>query len=246
MEENKDVVQTDEELVEQDFVDDEEETENDQVEGTKSETKKTQTKEERSFYASLRRRNEELEKQNKKLIKEKSEADFSARKNVISADTLADLGLDKIEDENDLLLCEEYDKAVKRGSENPVLDATKAYRKRVKVEQEKLVKAEEEKQNQIKAVEEDKTNFKKKFGISTKEALEDERFVKAFGEKIGYGNLTELYGIYLSLVGEESTDTKQSKKMGKVPNSTTVQSKKVDINDLDGEEFLKAFNEKYH
>ena len=246
MEENKDVVQTDEELVEQDFVDDEEEAESDQVEETKSETKKTQTKEERSFYANLRRRNEELEKQNKKLIKEKSEADFSARKNVISADTLADLGLDKIEDENDLLLCEEYDKAVKRGSENPVLDATKAYRKRIKTEHDKLTKAQQEEANNKKLVQEDAVKFQKEYGISASEAMKDEKFTKAFGKQISYGNLTELYGIYLSLTGGDAVEEKQSKQMGKVPNSTTVKSKKVDINDLDGEEFLKAFNERYH
>jgi hypothetical protein len=246
MKENEDVL-VDEELTENDFEDEEEVSETDQVEETETESKKTQTKEERSFYAKLRRRNDELEKENKKLLKEKGEADFSARKKVVSADTLADLGLDKIEDENDLLLCEEYDKAVKRGSENPVLDATKALRLKVKDDKVKLDKSEEERVSREKLVNEDMKNFQKEFGITTAEALKDERFVKAFGKKIDFGNMTELYGIYKSLVSEEENkDDNVSKKMGKIPSSSNSQSKKVNINDLDGEDFLKAFNEKYH
>lgn len=246
MEENKNEL-VDEELTEQDFEDDEEVIETDQVEETETETKKPQTKEENSYYAKLRRKNKELEEQNKKLIKEKGEADFQARKKTISADTLADLGLDSIEDENDLLLCEEYDKAVKRGSENPILEATKVYRSKVKNEQKQLAQAEQDKKNQEELVKKDMAEFKKKFGISTKEALEDERFVKAFGEKIEYGNMTELYGIYKSLVQvEEEKNIQESKKMGKVPSSSNSHSSKTNINDLDGEDFLKAFNELYH
>jgi hypothetical protein len=242
MEENKEVV-----LNEQDFVEDEEVVDEVHGDDTKSETKKPQTKEENSYYANLRRRNKELEEKNKQLEKEKGEADFSARKKVISADTMADLGLDSIEDENDLLLCEEYDKAVKRGSENPILDATKAYRSKVKTERTELAKAEQKKLEQDRLVQEDMANFKKEFGITTKQALEDERFVKAFGEKIEFGNMSDLYRIYKSLTSsEDEQDQKESKRMGKVPSSGNAHKSKPNINDLDGEDFLKAFNEMYH
>lgn len=212
----------------------------------KSETKKRQTKEENHYYAELRRKNEELAKKNKDLEKEVSEADFKARSKVISEHTLTELGLDSIEDANDLVLCEEYEKATKKGSENPVLDAQIAYRKKVK-EREKEQKASIDKENENKRkVEEDKAVFKSKFGISTSEAIKDEDFMNMYGKFITYGNMSELYENYLKIRDKNSAGD-EAKKKGVIPlSSSRTASSKKSINDLTGEDFLKAFKEKYN
>lgn len=222
-------------------------------EKSKVETKKTQSKEENHYYAELRRKNEELQKKNKDLEVKANEADFNARAKVISKDTLNELGIDSIEDEEDLILCEEYEKAIKKGLDNPVLEAQKAYRNKIKADKAKTLQEEEEKQKaiktqneQVKKVEEDKIKFKEKFGITTKEALKNEDFMKIYGKFIDYGNLTELYGTYLSIIGD-SKDKEEAKKKGVIPFSNSkASSSRKSINDLDGEEFLKAFDEKYN
>lgn len=250
-EKNKNV---NEELTEEDLdevVEDVEEEDSDQVDETttetKTETKKTQTQEERSYYAKLRRRNKELEEKNKKLEEQVSEADFNSRKKVISEDTLNELGLDSIENTDDLLLCEEYEKAVKRGSENPLLDATRAYRNKVNTDRKKVVEKEKIEAENVKLVNEDKIRFKKKFGIETEVAMKDEKFLKIFGDMISYGNLTELYGKYLMMKPSDDDATNVAKQMGKIPSSTSKPpQKEPDINDLEGEDFLKAFDKKYH
>lgn len=215
-------------------------------------TKKRQSREDNHKYAELRRRNEELTKKNKDLETKVVEADFNARSKIISKDTLEELGLSKIEDDYDLVLCEAYEEAVKNGSDNPLLDANKAYRSKINAERAKAKKEEDEKAKASKLdeenkqkVEADKVEFKKKFGITTAEALKNEEFMGLYKQFISYGNLTELYSNYLNVVGKDKDE--EAKKMGVIPlSSSRTQSPKKSINDLSGADFLKAFNEKYN
>lgn len=255
--EEKKVIESDEEdLTDEDLdvkgEEDSEDGKSDQLVEKKNPSKKRQTKEENHYFAELRRKNEELEKKNKELEGKISEADFKARVKVVATETLTELGLDSIEDEYDLTLCEEYEKAVKKGSENPILDAQKVYRSRVKAEKKRIAEAEKRKAEEEsvevenkKKVEADKLAFKEKYGITTKEALSNDEFMKMYGDFISYGNLTELYGKYLVLTKKEKDE--EAKRMGVIPNSNTRASKtNTSISDLEGEEFLKAFNEKYN
>lgn len=223
-------------------------------EETKTETKKKQSREENHYYAELRRKNEELSKKNKELEVKVVEADFNARKKTISKDTLSELDLDNIEDENDLILCEEYEKAVKKGAESPILEAQKAYRNRIKAEKTKIAEEAKQKEESAKVEEEnrkkveaDKKAFQEKFGISTKEALADKDFMELYGDLIGYGNMTTLYSKYKSVIGKNDAVASQAKKMGVIPNSSQKAVKvEKSLNDLDGAEFLAAFNKKYN
>lgn len=256
----KKFVETEEDLTDEDLdVKEEEESgegKSDQpTENKDNPVKKRQTKEENHYFAELRRKNEELSKKNKELEGKINEADFNARAKVVATETLTELGLDSIEDEYDLTLCEEYEKAVKKGSENPILDAQKVYRAKVKAEKQRIAEAEQKKAEEESAtvernkkVEADKVAFKEKYGITTKEALNDEEFMKMYGDFISYGNMTELYGKYLVITKKEKVqEDEEAKKKGVIPSSNTRASKtKTSITDLEGEDFLKAFNERYN
>lgn len=208
--------------------------------------KKVQSHEENRFYAALRRKNAELEKKNQELEVKATEADFNARKKVIPGDVLNDLGIDYIEDDLDLLLCEEYLKAKDKGSENPILDANKILSAHIRKEKQKeSAKRKAQKENED-LVLKDKEEFKKKFEIDASEALKDPKFMELYGDMISYGNMTSLYERYQKFMHSKEMD-EEARKMGSIPHSSTRKaSKEKSINDLEGEEFLKAFNDKYH
>ena len=261
----------DEDLVAEDFEDVEDEEENEETEeepseeekGTdqtekensdtssknKNQKPKKQSRDENAKYADIRRRNKELEKENQELKEKVSRADFNGRKKAISSETLDALGLDAIEDEDDLFRCETYEKAIKRDSDNPLLDVEKAYTQRVKAERKKREDEIKVKEENERLLREDQANFLKKFGKETSEVLKDKRFMALFGDKITYGNFTELYSRYVEAFElKEKEDEEQSKKMGQIPGSNTKPNNThQSINDIDDDEaFLKAFDAKYH
>lgn len=241
MEEKKTNVVEEEDI---DLSDEDLNDESDQLEEKKS--TKQQSREENKYYADLRRKNDELQKKNKDLEVKVKEANFNGRKNSVSNDALIDLGLESIETEDDLFLCEEYEKAVKRGAENPALEANKAYRDKVRKEQQAKNKEETQKNEQIQKINEDKINFKNKFGIETSEALKDEKFMSVFGDMISYGNMTDLYSKYQLLVDREEADKEEAKKMGTLPNSSTNTHRRSKLlSDLEGDDFLEAFQKRY-
>lgn len=247
IEETEDETLTDDDLDETDIEKDSDDhtVEKDEVDNPK----KRQSNEENKYYAEMRRRNKLLEKENEDLKSKVTKADFEARKKAISKDTLSELDLDGIEDENDLLLCETYEKAEKNGSENPVLDANKALRAKIRADEQKRISEEKTANENRKKLAEDRAEFKKKYGIDTSEALKDPVFVKLYGDMISYGNMTELYSRYLTVKSksEEDKDDETAKNMGKIPNSSAKKTNNhKSINDLDGEDFLKAFDEKYN
>lgn len=245
MEEKKEDIELDNNLIDEELTDDDFEEKEKKEEKT---SKKTQSREENKFFADLRRKNAELEKKNKELEVKANEADFNARKKAISRETLDELGIDSIEDENDLLLCEEYVKANNKGVENPILEANKALRKKIREDNSKLSAAEKEEESNKLKVQKDKEELKRKFNIDSQEVLKDKKFMALFGDMISYGNLTYLYEKYLSINTMKDEDFEnESKQMGVIPNSSSRNKKaEKSINDLDGDDFLKAFKEKYH
>ena len=237
-------VMTDEEITEKDI---EESDDTSKTEEPAKEEKqgKTQSREDDAKFAKLRRQIESLQKENKTLASQIEEARFGAKKSAVSQQTLADLGIDKIENDDDLFLCQEYENAKKRGSENPLLEANKAFRKRV-IEKEAEIKAQKDEEKKFtEKILAEKENLKKTYGVESSELIKNEEFMSLFGEKALDGNLTEYYGKYIGLINKYKKDNSTSKVQGKLPTST---GKKLstDILDLEGKDFLKAWDEEYH
>jgi len=185
--------------------------------------KKSQTKEESAYFARMRKENRELKERMAKLEEEKKQSEFNAKASRFSEDTLSELGIDKIETEDDMLLAESYKEALKKGSTNPIADAYKALRNKQSEQlREATAKKSAEEENK-KKVSDDQIAFKKAYGIDTKQALQDERFKKMYGKFITYGNLTELYGMYQENVLKPEQAQRQieekAKDMGTVPSS---------------------------
>lgn len=185
--------------------------------------KKQQTQEESAYFARMRKENRELKQRMAQMEQEAKKAKFDAKASTFSEDALSELGIDKIETEDDMLLAESYKEAMKKGSTNPVADAYKALRtKQSKELQEAKDKSTAEEENK-RRVSEDQAAFKKAYGIDTKEALKDERFTKMYGKFITYGNLTELYGMYSENILKPEKAQKEieekAKSMGSIPSS---------------------------
>ena len=268
MEEEK-TIETNEELVDADFEDiddddevdttEEEENEDSLDEETskveeKSKSKDTekkakQSRKENAKYAELRRKNAELERENKELKTKVSTAHFDGRKNVVSQDTLDALGLERIEDEDDLFRCEIYEKAIKDDVDNPLKEVERAYAQKIKEEKKRRTQEVETQEKNEKLLRDDQIAFKKKFGFETSEALNDKRFMALFQDRITYGNLTELYTRYNEVFSAyQKEEENKAKVMGKIPNSNSKpQPKKESINDIaSDEDFLKAYDALYH
>lgn len=273
---DEDFAETEEEDVEnldasedEDLVDNEteetEETEKGDEKDTKKETKETkdnskstkdeekskskQSRKENARYAEMRRKYAELERENKELKKQVSNSEFNGRIKNISEDTLDALGLTSIEDEDDLFRCETYEKAIKSNADDPLREVERAYAKKVKEEKRKLVQERETQEKNEKLLREDQIEFKKKFGVDTSVAVNDEKFMALFSDQITYGNLTELYSRYVQVFGKQAReDDEKSKAMGKIPSSNSKpQPKSQNINDIQSDEdFLKAFDALYH
>lgn len=243
----------DTDLDEDDLEDDEDDKKSSDEEDDKKfkkESKKPQSRQENAKYAALRKRNKELESKVSDLEVKVTKADFNAEKKVIRQSTLDDLGLDSIEDEDDLLLCKEYEKAEKRGSDNPIKDANMAYRKAMREKQAKASEQEVKDRELKEAVAKDSKDFYETYKITPAQALQDEDFVEAYGDLIEAGNLTKLYGKYKALTKskdvEDDQDSKVAKKMGTIPTSSKQTKKQETLLDLDGDKFLEAFRKKYN
>lgn len=212
--------------------------------------KKKQTREENAKYAELRRKQAELEKKNKELEAEVTKASFNAKKEGITKETLASVGLDAIETESDLILAKAYDKAIADGSEEPLKDALKAQRDHSRQEAEKT-RTKTEQENAVKqAIIDDQVAFKKKFGIETSAVYgKDERFMKIFGDLLKPGNFTSLYEKYKGIFpDEEGEDEETAKGKGTFPtpqNKAPKKQTKKELHELDDDEFLAAWNKKY-
>lgn len=210
-------------------------------ETTKNETDKKQTREENSYWAEQRRKwdaeKKELVEKNKNLEKEKNEVGYNTRKDLISKSVLEDLGLDSISNEDDLILCENYKKAVDKGEDEPIAAAYKSLYKEQKAKHVEALKTKENDEKVNRLIAEDQKQFKEKFGISTSEALKDENFKKLFGDLIEAGNFTKIYGIYKSVKPTDSQDIKvEAKKQGILPSSSSRQDTRKSYENMSKEE----------
>lgn len=203
-------------------------------------------------YAELKRKSKAQDEEIARLKAEKEQAVFDAKKNAIPRAVLDDLGLDEIEDEDDMYLVKAYQEAEAKGSDDPRADAEKAFRN--KIRQDKLAeraeaeeKAKTEEANK-KAVADDYKSFMEKYGKSAFESAmaEGSEFQELFGDEVGFGNLTSVYGRYLKIKAKFAKDEDDSsKRKGGIPNpSSKSTSEEVGKPETDAE-FKKRFMRQY-
>ena len=222
--------------------------EDENPEGDEKPEKTKQTREENAKFAELRRQKAELEKEKKELEAKVQKANFNAKKDGVSKATLEGIGLDTIETEEDLVLATAYDNAIAEGSEDPLKDAIKVQREHIRKTAEKTRSEEEARKATIELIKQDQANFKEKFGMETSEVYgKDERFMALFGDLLQPGNFTQLYTRYKEAFPDESSD-EEAKNKGALPtagNKAKKKTTKKELHELDDDEFLKAWNEKY-
>lgn len=216
--------------------------------GEKTPPKKRQTRETNAYYAELRRKNERLEREKKELETKVNEADFEARKKVVPKTVLESIGLEKIETQDDLMLAEAYKTADEAGDDNPLKTAMQTLRNMQKEKQEAERKLADEQAKNYEAVVKDQIEFKKKFGIETKDALKDERFVNLYKDLIKHGNFTELYTRYKEAFPDDKPNDNEDLENAKKASIPPLPSGKKSpppkkLHELEGDEFLKAWNE---
>lgn len=161
-------------------------------------------------FAQLRRENEELRKSVAALQSEKREN--------ITEQALKDLGLtrDDLSDEDNMLVANEYTKALAKGEQDPIAYAYRtAYRKsqeakkQAKEETAREAKVKEETAKKVKA---DTDNFKAKYpNVNINDLVkEGSEFNDLFGDVPDIiGNVTKYYGKYLKMKGVTQTQSKK-------------------------------------
>lgn len=215
------------------------------TEEEKGEEKKTQTREENSKFADIRRTKKENEKLKERIsVLEQSLRDL--KQNSIDKETLEDLGLDNVDSEENYRIASKYQNYKKDGSVNP---KEKTYEELYKEAKQKEQEQEQIKNAEIKRkelIEEDANNLKKTYNITPKEAFNDKNFMDAYGHLINYGNLTELYGSYLSIKKTFEKDIRdKQKEKGSLPtNASGVKTTKSYI-EMSKEEKVKYLKSKY-
>lgn len=204
-----------------------------------------QSPEQNSYYARLRRENEKLKSEKETLENELKESKISSVKSFVDSDIMSELGLDEITSEEDIALVEFYKDAKKNGDDNPVRTAYNSlYRKSQENRKADNLKLEEERKNK-ELVDRDAKEFVKKFGISVNEALDDKDFMGLFEDQIGFGNLTALYGKYKTYIDKKKDVDKSKGSMDFTNIGNGIKSSSDPLEGLEGEAYLKAFNELY-
>ena len=206
---------------------------------------KEQTREENSYFAKLRRENEKLKNEKETLENKLKESKISSVKSFVDSDIMSELGLEEITSEEDIALVEFYKDAKKSGDDNPVRTAYNSlYRKSQESRKADNLKLEEERKNK-ELVDRDAKEFVKKFGISVNEALDDKDFMGLFEDQIGFGNLTALYGKYKTYIDKKKDVDKSKGSMDFTNIGSGIKNSSDPLEGLEGEAYLKAFNELY-
>lgn len=181
-------------------------------------------------YAEERRQRKAREEQRQREREEqiRRQAVFEVKSGQVTAEELSELGLAKVEDEDQLFLVESLRKAKADGVENPQATAYQAlFKKQTAEKAEAKAKAdaqEAEKQKRLATVAQDQSNFKAKFGKTTAEVMKGEPdFMRLFGNLIDQdkGNFTELYSAYTSMKQEQ---TNAAKNEGSFPTNSNAPS----------------------
>lgn len=202
-----------------------EEKPNDQksVEEGKPQANPKQSREEDAKFAEERRKRKARDEARQKAREEeiRRQAVFEVKSGQVTADELSELGLDKVEDDDQLFLVESLRKAKADGNENPLAKAYQdLYRKKSVERAEAKAKSDAEKaveEKRMKMVAQDQANFKAKFGKTTAEVVKnEEEFMNLFGNMLDAdkANFTELYTAYTTLK-KSNSDT--AKKQGSFP-----------------------------
>lgn len=228
------------------------EGESDPKEGTqkpeeegKQPSPKKQSRETDALNAERRRREKEREASRQKEREDeiRRQAVFEVKSGQVSAEELSELGLAKVEDEDQLFLVESLRKAKEEGVENPQAHAYQAlFKKQAAEKADAKAKAEAERaetERRRAVVAQDQKNFQAKFGKSTADVMKNEpEFMELFGSFIdeSKGNFTELYSTYTKM---KSGQTKQSKIEGSFPTDPSGNSSKDGMES--DEEFMKRW-----
>lgn len=208
-----------------------------------------QSRETDAQNAERRRKAKEREEQRQKEREEqiRRQAVFEVKSGQVTAEELSELGLAKVEDEDQLFLVESLRKAKAEGAENPQAEAYKAlFRK----QSEDRAKASAEAQAQQadlarrkEIVAKDQAAFKTKFGKTTAEVMQNEpEFMTLFGKLIdeSKGNFTELYTAYHTM---KSGQREEAKREGAIPTGGNGNSD-PNVEESD-EEFKERYKKKY-
>lgn len=210
---------------------------------------KAQDRETDAKNAERRRRAKEREAQRQKEREDeiRRQAVFDVKSGQVTADELRDLSLDKVENEDQLFLVEQYRKAKADGNENPQADAYKAlFKKQNEEKAAAQAKAEADRkaeQAKLEVVRKDQIEFKAKFGKTTAEVMQnEEEFMSLFGDAIDQekGNFTKLYAAYTAMKQGRAA---ASKKDGSFP--TNSKGKTTDSGEESDEEFMKRYQATY-
>ena len=208
-----------------------------------------QSRETDAQNAERRRKAKEREEQRQKEREEqiRRQAVFEVKSGQVTAEELSELGLAKVEDEDQLFLVESLRKAKADGAENPQAAAYQALFKK-QSEDKAAAKAKSDaeeatKQRRIATVAQDQANFKAKFGKTTAEVMKnEEEFMQLFGGLIDQdkGNFTELYTAYTQMKSKQRDAAKAD---GSFP--TNPQSGKPGEEKESDEDFKKRYIAKY-
>ncbi len=198
-----------------------------------------------------RRRKEKERDEARRLAREaeiRRQAVFEVKSGQVSTEELNELGLKKIEDEEQLFLVESLRKAKAEGVENPVAAAYQAMfgkQRTDRAEAQAKEAAEQQKQQKAKEiVAKDQADFKAKFGKTTAEVMKNEpEFMALFGDLIDTdkGNFTACYTAYTELKTKHREDAKRE---GSFP-TNTGDGKSPDEAGETAEEFEKRFRSTY-
>ena len=204
-----------------------------------------QSRETDAANAERRRKAKEREEQRQREREEqiRRQAVFEVKSGQVTAEELSELGLAKVEDEDQLFLVESLRKAKADGAENPQAAAYQALFKK-QSEDKAAAKAKSEaeeatKQRRIATVAQDQANFKAKFGKTTAEVMKsEEEFMELFGGLIDQdkGNFTELYTAYTQMKAGQRNDAKRE---GAIPTNSNGNG------DQNGEETDEEFKKRW-
>lgn len=223
----------------------EEDLEQEEAKPNESEEKKTQSREENSKFADIRRtkkENENLKKENSEL----KEALRNLKNNSIDRETLEDLGIENVDNEEDYKKASKYQKYKKEGEINPKEKTFEELYKELLADKKKQDEALAEKVKNKELIEEDTKNFKKTFNKNIKEVFEDKDFMDAYGSLLKYGNLTELYSSYQALKTTLEKNARDSKKAkGTLPQADKLNSGEKPYTKMSWEEKVKYLDSKY-
>lgn len=220
-----------------------------EADGTKSNRAKD------SHYAELRRKNEELAKENERLKSEAKKAEFAGKASAVPKYVLEDLGLDSIDTEENLKLANAFLEAEANGSADPKGEAYKKMYDEMKAEESKKQKeaeaAAKEKEEGKKALIALKSDFIKEFGEEEyKSQILDENSAwrKGIGKYASADTLIPMYREYKSSL-EATKEAGKQKAMdlggGFLGQQSAKSSIETNVFKMSEKEFNEYWNKKY-